>query len=379
MTQARADSGQPPLRTRKARSGPGATFAKPGATINLNRIAQATGGRVEGDGAFTVAALSALENAASDALSFYADPKREAKLKASGAGAVMLKAEHAGLFAGHKIVVADPYLAYARASALFAPPPPLSDAGVHPSAIIAAGASLHADVAVGAYSVIGENSRLEQGVVVGSHVSVGADCVLGRDTVLDAGVRIYARTTIGERCRLASGAVIGASGFGYAHDPHSDPNSGGEWVRIEQLGGVVIGDDVDIGANTTIDRGALDNTVIGNGVKLDNHIQIAHNVRVGDDTVMAGCVAIAGSATIGKRCRLGGRAAILGHLEIADDVRVNADGFVAQSITEAGVYSSMIPAQPAAQWRKTVANLRRLDRLRAHDNQCNRDTTQDDD
>ncbi len=373
MTQARADSGQPPLRTRKARSGQGAAAAKPGATINLNRIAQATGGRVEGDGAFTVAALSALENAASDALSFYADPKREAKLKASGAGAVMLKAEHAGLFAGHKIVVADPYLAYARASALFAPPP--SDAGVHPSAIIAAGASLHADVAVGAYSVIGENSRLEQGVVVGSHVSVGADCVLGRDTVLDPGVRIYARTTIGERCKLASGAVIGASGFGYAHDE----NGGGEWVRIEQLGGVVIGDDVDIGANTTIDRGALDNTVIGNGVKLDNHIQIAHNVRVGDDTVMAGCVAIAGSATIGKRCRLGGRAAILGHLEIADDVRVNADGFVAQSITEAGVYSSMIPAQPAAQWRKTVANLRRLDRLRAHDNQCNRDTTQDDD
>lgn len=326
--------------------------------VELSRIARTTEGKVDGDGAFCVDTISSLENAAANALSFYADPRREASLKASGAGAVLLRAEHAALFAGHKIIVADPYLAYARASALFAPPPPAD--GVHPSALIGDGASLAGDVAVGAYSVIGARAQLAQGVVVGSHVSVGEGCVVGRGSVLDAGVRVYPRTRIGERCRLASGAVIGAGGFGYAHDDNAR-----QWTRIEQLGRVIIGNDVDIGANTTIDRGALDDTVIGNGVKLDNHIQIAHNVRVGDHTVMAGCVAVAGSATIGKRCRFGGRAAILGHLHIADDVRVNADGFVAQSITEAGEYSSMLPAQPAAQWRKTLANLRRLERLRA--------------
>lgn len=330
--------------------------------VDLGRIARVTGGRVDGDRAFIVTALSSLEKAGADSLSFCADPKRAAKLKASGAGAVMLRAEHAGLFPGHKVIVEDPYAAYARASALFAPPPGGLHPGIHPSAVIAAGASLHADVTVGPYSVIGDNARLEQGVVVGSHVSVGGDCVLGSRTVLEPGVRIYPRTVIGRGCRLASGAVIGASGFGYA--PTGGPSGrGGAWLRIEQLGGVVIGDDVDIGAHTAIDRGALDDTVIGNGVKLDNHIQIAHNVRVGDHTIMAGCVAIAGSTVIGARCQLGGRASILGHLQIADDVRVNAGSFVARSITEAGVYSSMIPALPAARWRNIAANLRRLDRL----------------
>lgn len=331
--------------------------------IDLGRIACVTGGRVDGDCAFIVTALSSLEKAGADSLSFYAGPKRAAKLKTSGAGAVMLKAEHAGLFPGHKVIVEDPYAAYARASALFAPPPGgIHPGGIHPSAVIAAGASLHADVTVGPYSVIGDNSRLEQGVVVGSHVSVGGDCVLGRHTVVEPGVCIYPRTVIGRRCRLASGAVIGASGFGYA-PTGGQADGGGAWLRIEQLGGVVIGDDVDIGAHTAIDRGALDDTVIGNGVKLDNHIQIAHNVRVGDHTIMAGCVAIAGSTVIGARCQLGGRASILGHLQIADDVRVNAGSFVARSITEAGVYSSMIPALPAARWRNIAANLRRLDRL----------------
>ncbi len=323
--------------------------------VTLSRLARAIHGRVVGDGTFEAKTLSSLENAASDSLAFYADSKQQGALQTTAAGALLLRAEHADLFAGPKVIVADPYLAYARASALFAS---AGDApgGVHASAIIAAGASLHADVTVGPYSVIGENTRVERGVVIGSHVSIGDDCVIGRHSVVDSGVHIYARTTIGARCRLACGVVLGASGFGYAEND-------GEWVRIEQLGGVVIGDDVDIGANTTIDRGALDDTVIGNGVKLDNHIQIAHNVRVGDHTIMAGCVAVAGSATIGKRCRLGGRAAILGHLEIADDVRVNADSFVAGSITEAGAYSSMLPAQPAARWRKIVAHVHRLEHL----------------
>lgn len=338
-------------------------MGKAEAVIDLARIASVAGGRVDGDRAFRVIAISSLDTAARDALSFYADPRHESKLKVTAAGAVMLCVEHAALFAGHKVIVADPYLAYARVSALFVPPANPAH-GVHPSAIIAASASVHARASIGAFSVIGENSRIGADAVIGSHVSVGDDCALGRDTTLAPGVRIGARTVIGARCRLASGVVIGAAGFGYVEDTDENPNRGaGEWLRIEQLGGVLIGDDVDIGANTTIDRGAIDNTVIGNGVKLDNHIQIAHNVRVGDHTVMAGCVAIAGSAVIGRRCRLGGRASILGHLEIADDVRVNADSFVAGSLTKAGVYSSMIPVQPAARWRKTVAHIHRLEEL----------------
>ena len=335
----------------------GADMGKAEAVIDLGRVAEVTGGRVAGDGAFRVKSISSLENAAADSLAFYGDPQQASKLKATAAGAVMLRAEHAGLFVGHKVIVADPYLAFARASTLFAPP--ATPGHIHPSAIISPGASIHADAAIGPYSAIGENSRVEQGAIIGSHVSVGDGCVVGEHTTLDSGVRLYARTMIGARCNLASGVVIGASGFGYVESGESQ----GAWVRIEQLGGVVIGDDVDIGAGTTIDRGAIDNTIIGNGVKLDNQIQIAHNVRVGEHTVMAGCVAIAGSAVIGKRCRLGGRAAILGHLEIADDVSVNANSFVAASITEAGVYSSMIPVQPAARWRKTVARIHRLEEL----------------
>ena len=332
--------------------------------IDLGRVAEVTGGRVDGDGAFRVKTLSSLENAAGDSLAFYADPRQESKLKSTAAGAVMLRAEHAGLFAGFKVIVADPYLAYARVSVLFVPPRKAADQ-IHPSAIVAASASVHADASIGAYSVIGENTRIEAGVVIGSHGSVGDDCVLGRHTILDSGVHIASRTRIGERCNLASGVVIGSGGFGYVENSCQKQGNQkqGEWLRIEQLGGVIIGDEVDIGANTTIDRGAIDNTVIGNGVKLDNHIQIAHNVQVGDHTAMAGCVAIAGSAVIGKRCRLGGRAAILGHLEIADDVIINADSFVSGSLTEAGVYSSMIPVQPAARWRKTVAQMHRLDEL----------------
>ncbi len=323
---------------------------------NLRLIAKVTDGQVHGDGAFEVSTLSSLETAAGNSLAFYVGGAPATQLQNTAAGAVLLQRQHAELFDRHKIIVHNPYLAYARASVLFARSANHAPDKIHPRALIAASASIHADAVIGAYSVIGAHCTIAQGVVIGSHASVGDGCVLGRDTALAPGVRIHARSRIGARCNLAEGAVVGCNGFGYAENH-------GEWVRIEQLGGVIIGDDVDIGANTTIARGALDNTVLGDGVKLDNHIQIAHNVQVGDHTIMAGCVAIAGSAVIGKRCRLGGRAAILGHLEIADDVHVNANSFIAKSIPQAGVYSSMIPARPAAQWRKTVANLHRLERL----------------
>ena len=327
---------------------------------DLGAVAEAVDGRVDGDRAFGITALASLENANREALAFFADPKQKSKLETTAAGAVMLRAEHAALFAGHKVIVADPYLAYARASALFLPQPNVGGQ-IHPTAIIADSAKIDANADIGAYCVIGENSEIAAGAVLGGHVSVGANSVVGRDSFLDAGVRVYDRVRIGARCRISSGVVIGGPGFGYVEVKNND-QSLGAWQRIEQLGGVVIGDDVDIGANTTIDRGAIDDTVIGNGVKLDNHIQIAHNVKVGDHTVMASSVAIAGSVVIGKRCRLGGRAGIVGHLKIADDVRINADSFVSRSL-KAGAYSSMIPVQSAVQWRRTVARLHRLDQL----------------
>lgn len=351
--------------------------------VTLARIAEVTGGRVDGDAGFTVAALKSLDSARADSLSFCAGGRHAAALKTTAAGALLLRAEDAAYFPRHKILIADPYLAYARASALFAPPAPRP--GVHPTAVIAADAAVHAGAAVGAYSVIGAGAVIARGAVVGAHVFIGDGCVIGEHTVIDAGARIYAGVSIGRGCRIASGAVIGAPGFGYAAagdsvgetiDTVAGENSGdgggdgdggdGEtidrtctWARIEQLGGVVIGDEVDIGAHTAIDRGALDDTVIGDRVKLDNHIQIAHNVRIGDDTIMAGCVAVAGSAVIGKRCQFGGRASVLGHLFIANDVRVHAGGFVAKSIAQAGDYSSLLPAMPVARWRRIVARLRR--------------------
>ena len=351
--------------------------------VTLARIAEVTGGRVDGDAGFTVAALKSLDSARADSLSFCAGGRHADALKTTAAGALLLRAEDAARFPRHKILVADPYLAYARASALFAPPAP--PPGVHPTAVVAADAAVHPGATVGAYSVIGAGAVIARGAAVGAHVFIGDGCVIGEHTVIDTGVRIYAGVSIGRGCRIASGAVIGAPGFGYAAAGENINTAAGEnsgdgggggagdgdggdgetidrtctWARIEQLGGVVIGDEVDIGAHTAIDRGALDDTVIGDRVKLDNHIQIAHNVRIGDDTIMAGCVAVAGSTVIGKRCQFGGRASVLGHLFIADDVRVHAGGFVAKSIVQAGDYSSLLPAMPAARWRRIVAGLRR--------------------
>lgn len=326
------------------------------AVVNLSMIADITNGQVDGDCEFAVNNLSSLENATSDSLAFYVGPRQTSRLQHTAAGAVLLKRKHAELFNRHKVIVDSPYLAYAHVSALFAPPAQLPPHKIHPSAIIAASASIHADAIIGPYSVIGENSIVEQGVVIGNHTSIGNNCVVGQHTEIKHGVRIHSRTSIGKRCNISSGVVLGASGFGYAEAQR-------EWVRIEQIGRVLIGDDVDIGANTTIDRGALDNTIIGNGVKLDNQIQIGHNVQVGDHTIMAACVAVAGSTSIGKYCRLGGCAAILGHITIADEVCINGTSFVAHSITEAGVYAAVLPAQPVAKWRKTLANINRLERL----------------
>ena len=322
--------------------------------VCLERVADACGGKLIGDPAATVFSVSSLEDATPDSLTFMVDSSKLAENHGINPGVILLKPEDSGLFSGPRIVVADPYLAYATVSELFATG--FKEIGVHSSAVIDPSVSLGSNVRVGAHAVIAAHCQLGDGVLVGANTVIERDCSVGADSVIDSSVTIYTNTRIGMRCRISSGAVLGASGFGYAPDGHS-------WRRIEQLGGVRIGDDVDIGANTTIDRGTIGDTLIGHRVKLDNLIHIAHNVKVGDDTIMAACVGIAGSADIGKRCRIGGRSSINGHIIIVDDVVLHALAFVTKSITVVGEYTSAVPAQPARQWRRTLAHLNRLDKL----------------
>jgi len=256
------------------------------------------------------------------------------------------------------IATPDPYLYFARLTQWWArrtrePVVP----GIHPSAVVETGAQVHPDASVGALAYVGRGARIAAGAVVGAQCHVGADAVIGEGTRLEARVVVGARCRLGARCVVQPGAVIGGDGFGFA------PNQG-RWEKIEQLGAVRIGDDVEIGANTCIDRGALDDTVIEDGVKLDNLIQVAHNVRIGAHTAMAGCVGIAGSATIGAHCTIGGAAMIAGHLEIADHVHVSAGSFVSRSIRQPGHYTGVFPLDDNAAWEKNAATLRQLHRLR---------------
>jgi UDP-3-O-[3-hydroxymyristoyl] glucosamine N-acyltransferase len=243
-----------------------------------------------------------------------------------------------------RIVTADPYVYFARVAQLFSPPE-ASPAGVHPAAVVAP--------AVPASASIGPGTTIDAGARIGENV------VIGDGSRLYANVSIYHACVIGRNCIVHSGAVIGADGFGFARERD------GRWIKIPQTGRVVIGDDVEVGANTTIDRGALDDTVIGNGVKLDNQIQIAHNVRIGDHTAIAGCVGIAGSTTIGARCMIGGQAGIIGHLSITDDVVVSAGTLVTKSIRRPGVYTGNLPVQTHPDWVKNFAHLRHLDDMAA--------------
>jgi UDP-3-O-[3-hydroxymyristoyl] glucosamine N-acyltransferase len=324
--------------------------------ISLFRIAEIVSGVVEGDGGFEVKSIRSLEQAGKDSITFFSERKLKQQLQNSNAGAVLIRAEHSDLFPGNKIVVNDPNLAHALISRHFKKFPRSQQAGIDNTAIVADSVSTGDGVAVGPFSTIGEGVHLGTGVVIGNGVSIGDDVNIGENTIIEDRVVIAAGSTIGKRCCISPGAVIGASGFGYV------PNEG-RWEKVEQLGGVTIGDDVDIGASTTIDRGALEDTVIGNGVKLDNHIQIAHNVQVGDHTIMAAFVGISGSVVIGRRCKLGARVGIIGHLKITDDVSIQASSVISKNIDIPGEYSSIIVAQPARQWRKNSAIIRRLDKL----------------
>jgi UDP-3-O-[3-hydroxymyristoyl] glucosamine N-acyltransferase len=310
--------------------------------LTLGEIASRLGGRIVGDPATAIRQVGSLENAAAGEITFLSNPKYKAKLAATGASAVILGAEGESLTALPRIVCESPYLYFARVSQLFNPL--TAQEGVHPSAVIAPTARLGSRVSIGAGCVVGDN------------------VVIGDESCLYPRVVIYAGCSLGKRVILHSGVVIGADGFGIAQDA-------GRWVKIPQIGAVRIGDDVEIGANTTVDRGAIDDTVIEEGVKLDNQIQIGHNCRIGAHTAMAGCVAVAGSADIGRHCTVGAAAVILGHLHIVDHVNVSASTVISRSIRQPGTYTGMYPFDDNESWAKNTALVRHLadlaDRVRA--------------
>jgi UDP-3-O-[3-hydroxymyristoyl] glucosamine N-acyltransferase len=328
--------------------------------VALRDIAGQLGGELVGDAGLAIARIGPLEGADARTISFLAHPKYRSQLAGSLAGCVIVSPALREAVAGRAaaIVTPDPYVYFARLTQWWARRiRPAAAAGIHASAVV------HAEAQVGEGASIGPLVVIEAGAVVGAGAQIGAHCVIGANASVGAGTRLAPRVTLGEGCRIGargivhSGVVIGADGFGFA------PTEG-RWEKIEQLGAVRIGDDVEIGANTCIDRGALDDTVIEDGVKLDNLIQVGHNVRIGAHSAMAGCVGIAGSAVIGKRCTVGGGAIVLGHLTLADDVHISAASVVMRSIRQPGQYSGVFPIDDNAAWEKNAATLRQLHTLR---------------
>ncbi|WJD63868.1 UDP-3-O-(3-hydroxymyristoyl)glucosamine N-acyltransferase [Pseudomonas kurunegalensis] len=322
-------------------------------TMTLGQLAEALGATLKGPEGLQITGLATLQEAGPGQLSFLANPQYRKYLDNCQAGAVLLKAADAESFAGNALIVADPYQAYARISHLF-DPKPKAVAGIHPSAVVAEDAQVDASASIGPFAVIESGARIGADVSIGAHCFIGARCVVGEGGWLAPRVTLYHDVTIGKRVVIQSGAVIGGEGFGFA-------NEKGIWRKIAQIGGVTIGDDVEIGVNTAVDRGALSDTRIGDGVKLDNQIQIAHNVQIGDHTAMAACVGISGSTRIGKHCMLAGGVGLVGHIDICDNVFVSGMTMVTRSITEPGSYSSGTAMQPLADWRKSAARIRQLD------------------
>jgi len=328
--------------------------------VSLAEVIAALGGDLHGEATKQIARIGPLAGADAQTLSFLSNPRYQSQLASSEAACVIVAPAFADAASarGAAIVTPDPYLYFARLSQWWAArvrPQPV--ARIHPSAVIDPSASLGEGVDIGPLAVIEAGARIGDGARIGPH------CVIERNASVGVGTRLAARVTLGFDCRIGArgivhgGVVIGADGFGFA------PNAG-RWEKIEQLGAVSIGDDVEIGANTCIDRGALDDTVIEDGVKLDNQIQIGHNVRIGAHTAMAGCSAVAGSTTIGKHCTVGGAAMIIGHLTLADHVHVSMGTAITRSIHKPGQYSGVFPFDDNASWEKNAATLRQLHSLR---------------
>jgi len=332
------------------------------ASFTLSELGQRIDAKVVGDPAMVISGLATLQTASEGHLAFLANPAYSRFLASTKAAAVILTEADSKTFLGACLVHSNPYLAYAELSMLWSPFNKPSNAVA--ATYIDPAASIHDTAVIGAGAHISAGVVVESGVAIADGVRIGPNCCLGRDSVVGANTHLYAGVTlyhgvsIGADCILHSGVVIGSDGFGFA------PSAEG-WVKIAQLGGVIIEDNVEIGANTTIDRGALDNTVIRKGVILDNQIQVAHNVVIGENTAIAACSAIAGSTTIGKNCIVGGASGIAGHLNIVDGVHITAMTMVIKSLNEPGVYSSGTGVQPNAKWKKSIARLRQLDKMAA--------------
>ena len=331
--------------------------------IRLGDLVERFGGQLVGNPDLEVQAIAPLDSAGASHISFLSNSKLRALAAQSQAAALILSPLDdptvAATYEGARIVTTNPYAYFARAAQYFVslteqPPAP----GIHPSAVVDPGALVDPTAHVGPHATI------EAGAVIGAHTVIGAGCFVGREAVIGEYTHLFANVTFHARCRIGkrgilhSGAVIGTDGFGFAVEA-------GAYIKIPQTGRVLIGDDVDIGANTTIDRGALDDTVIEDGVKLDNQIQIGHNCRIGAHTAMAGCVGVAGSAKIGSRCTFGGAAMVLGHLEIADNVHISSGSMVSRSVLEPGQYTGFYPLAKNAEWERSAAIVRNLDSMRA--------------
>lgn len=328
--------------------------------FTLAAVAARFGVQLRGDAAHAIDGVATLALAGPSDIGFLANPRYHSQLATSRAGAIVLSAADAADWAGNSLIADDPHVAFARIATLFERQPSVVS-GIHASAAVSPRARIAASASIGAFCVIGENAVIEDGVLLGAHCIVGPDCTVGAQSRLVARATLVQQVTLGKRVLVHPGAVIGADGFGLAFDRSASDQ--GSWLKMPQLGGVRIGDDCEIGANTTIDRGALGDTVLGDDVRLDNQIQIAHNVTIGAHTALAGCAAVAGSTTIGRYCLIGGAAGILGHLSIADHVTVTAMTLVTHSIHEAGEYSSGTPIQPNRQWRRNAARFRHLDEI----------------
>ena len=313
------------------------------------------GGRVLGNADTAVNQIATLDSAQGVDITFLTSGKYRAQLAATRAGAVIMGESDADATQIPRIVCDNPYAYFAKVSALLNPLPPVVP-GIHPSAVIGEGAQIDPSAHIAAHVVIGAGTSIGAGSIIMEGCSIGTCVTLGTGARLYPRVVVYHDCVLGNRLIAHSGVVIGADGFGIAMDE-------GCWLKIPQIGRVVIGDDVEIGANTTIDRGALDDTVIEDGVKLDNQIQVAHNVRIGAHTAIAGCVGIAGSTTIGRHCRIGGSAGILGHLQIADHVEISSFTLIGKSIRESGSYTGIFPFSKNEEWRKNASHLRHLDAL----------------
>ena len=330
--------------------------------IRLGDLVERFGGQLAGDPNLEVQAIAPLDSAGASHISFLSNSKLRALAAQSQAAALILSPLDdpavAATYEGARIVTTNPYAYFARTAQYFVS---LSEAapspGVHPSAVVAPGAVVDPTAHVGA------NVTIEEGAVIGAHAVIDAGCYIGRESAIGEGTHFFANVTFHAHCRIGkrgivhSGAVIGTDGFGFAVE-------GGVYIKIPQTGRVLIGDDVDIGANTCIDRGALADTVIEDGVKLDNQIQIGHNCHIGAHTAMAGCVGVAGSARIGKHCTFGGAAMVLGHLEIADNVHISSGSMVSRSVLEPGQYTGFYPLAKNAEWERSAAIVRNLGAMR---------------